>query len=806
MVKNIRIDRKIIALIIITLVFTVISTLHLTGAFNYLEYKSYDLRVRLLADYKIPSDNIIVILLKQDCLDWAQKERGWGWPWPREAYAEIVNYMSIGKAESLTFDLVFFEPSLYRNARQDEIIDDAVRFLESVQSGAETMPRGELSQNIINSLQALRAREDDAVLAKAASDNGKIVQAVFFSTRTGNEDSWPINLNAPLFNPVNFGEMLYRFNIGGMVNAQLPISELRNSANALGCITSEADQDGIIRRLRLFTLFDGKAVPGLAAASLIAGGTGTQVSYNKKKSSLEWEGYNIPVNKKGETLLNYRGDLDRYNLFSASEILQNIEAYSYGEEVLIPPEKFAGAYVFFGHYAPGLFDIYPTPISPVYPGVGCHITMLDNLLNGDFIRESKSWINMLILFAVTAAAVILTMFSRRIRVSAGGIVLITIIITAVSFAACGLGGLWMPMVTLITGIFAAFIVTALYIYFTDGNQKRFIKSVFSRYLSPKVIDRIILDPSQLKLGGEKLEMTAVFTGIRGFSVISEALGDPEKLVTLLNFYLTRMSGIVLDNQGTVDKYEGGAIRAFFGAPVHAEDHAALACRAALIMKKAEVEINREVTANGFVTKQVTEALKAKGIMRNANESPLFTRLGINTGGMVVGNMGTANKMDYTIMGDAVNLAARLEGVNKQYNTGGILISEYTREHIGSEFVTRPLSRVRAAGINIPLRLFELLDITTEATSELLSMVKNWNQAFKLYESRDFSAAKTIFSAVYDLNSKDLAAKKYMDRCVKYISAPPDEKTWNNGVDDLIWFKPGDFKIYDIKTTNGLHQG
>jgi adenylate cyclase len=159
-------------------------------------------------------------------------------------------------------------------------------------------------------------------------------------------------------------------------------------------------------------------------------------------------------------------------------------------------------------------------------------------------------------------------------------------------------------------------------------------------------------------------------------------------------------------------------------------------------------------------------------------------LGINTGDMVVGNMGTPNKMDYTIMGNAVNLAARLEGVNKQYNTGGILISEYTREHIDDEFILRPLSRVRVVGINTPLRLYELLDIRDEAPPELLVMVKSWEQAFAAYERRDFLAAQNIFHMIFQRSSADLAAKKYLDRCTKYLTAPPDDAAWDDGVDNL----------------------
>jgi len=188
---------------------------------------------------------------------------------------------------------------------------------------------------------------------------------------------------------------------------------------------------------------------------------------------------------------------------------------------------------------------------------------------------------------------------------------------------------------------------------------------------------------------------------------------------------------------------------------------------------------------GLVTPEVMKAMAGKGIISSIDDPcPLFTRLGINTGDMVVGNMGTPNKMDYTIMGNAVNLAARLEGVNKQYDTGGILISEYTRTHLGNEFVLRPLSRVRVVGINTPLRLYELLEIAESASPELLEMVKNWEQAFSFYEKRDFQSAQNIFQAICDKNKDDKAAKKYLNRCIKFVSSPPDEKAWDNGVDNL----------------------
>jgi len=203
------------------------------------------------------------------------------------------------------------------------------------------------------------------------------------------------------------------------------------------------------------------------------------------------------------------------------------------------------------------------------------------------------------------------------------------------------------------------------------------------------------------------------------------------------------------------------------------------------MKRAEVEINKEALELGLITPEVMKTMAEKKIISSIDDPcPLFTRIGINTGDMVVGNMGTPSKMDYTVMGNAVNLAARLEGVNKQYDTGGILISEYTRAQLGNEFVLRTLSKARVVGINTPMRLYELLDIVSEAPPELLRMVKNWEKAINFYEKRDFQAAQTIFQTIFDKNKRDLAAKKYLNRCVKFMSSPPNEKIWDNGVDNL----------------------
>jgi adenylate cyclase len=744
--------KSIAALVIVAALSLVMTLAYFGGLLNFLEYKLYDFRVNFTAPHLRPSDDIILVLLDQDSLDWARQERGWGWPWPRAAYAELTDYIGLGRAASLAFDVIFSEPSVHGG-------------------------------------------EDDRAFAEAASRFGKTAQIVVFSSQTGNAESWPNDLYKPLFQLRNFESMISEYeqmnqNVvsTGRMKAQFPVKELRDSAAIIGNVSGWADSDQIFRRNNLFSIFDGKAVPGLSAASLLVSGASNQITFNEEKKAIEWGDRVIPVDKHGRSILRFKGTLDRYAPYYAWQVLQSAEDYKNGKEPVIYPEDFNNRHVFFGLYAQGLFDIFSNPISSVYAGVGMHITMLDNILAQDFVRESPVWINILLIIGAIILVVILSLYCHRIVFSISGTVLILAVFAAVAMAAYHFSSLWMPMAAPLFAIIFAFITTSVYNYVTEGSKKRFIKSAFSQYLSPEVIEQIILDPSKLNLGGETREMSAIFTDIQRFSSISEALqkeygeGGPRALVNLLNLYLTEMSNVILDHKGTIDKYEGDAIIAFFGAPVWTEKHAALACRSALLMKKCEAAMYDKVMNPAGEFYKPLSALIESGAIRR--ERPLFTRLGINSGDMVVGNMGTPNKMNYTIMGNAVNLAARLEGVNKQYNTFGILISEYTKAKIGDEFVVRGLSRVRVVGVNTPLRLYELLGLREEASKETLDMVKSWEQGFGAYENKDFLAAKNTFARAHQKNANDGTAKLYLDRCEKYLASPPTPEKWDDGVDSL----------------------
>ena len=321
---------KIAAAFIITmLVFAASSLLMIGGVLNFPEYKTYDFRVRLLAGQTRPSDDIILILLTQDSLDWAQRERGWPWPWPRKAYAELVEYMELGGAKSVAFDMLFTEPSVYRNARQDEIIDSAVENLERAQQAAaqgesSRQAMGSMFRALVRALRELSSREDDASFVKAEKDFGRVVQTVFLSSQSGNRSSWPEGLDKPLFIP---GEAVPALRLGREdstpLAAQFPIDELRNHAGAIGTVTGIPDRvDYILRRGRLFYYFDGRLIPSLAAASLLAAGDKT-AELDYKAGQIRWGDSLLPVDRRGNLILHFKGELDRYVPYDFWEILES---------------------------------------------------------------------------------------------------------------------------------------------------------------------------------------------------------------------------------------------------------------------------------------------------------------------------------------------------------------------------------------------------------------------------------------------------------------------------------------------------
>ncbi len=415
-------------------------------------------------------------------------------------------------------------------------------------------------------------------------------------------------------------------------------------------------------------------------------------------------------------------------------------------------QRAAGAFCIIGEDVTSITDNGLTTFEEQFPNVGIHSTIANMILAQEFLDDTPYVIIILtaLLLSVGLALLIKRMGTGHALVAGAIGIVLTVSCSVLFFI---ITRRYPGMIVQLSSVALTFSSLSVRNFLKTLKEKAFLRNAFSRYLSPAVINEIIADPTKLNLGGEKREMTAIFTDIRGFSTISEQL-DPADLVKLLNIYLTAMSDIVLENQGTIDKYEGDAIIAFFGAPIHMHEHAALACRTAIRMKQAEAVLNERFLHEGL------------------SPVPLFTRIGLNSGDMIVGNMGTPNKMDYTIMGNAVNLAARLEGVNKQYDTRGILISEYTRSRIGTEFLLRRIDRVRVVGISTPLQLFELIGLSAETPTAVAERTALWEEAITAFQNGDFSGARRVFQTINQSDPEDGTARLYIERCSSNILNPP----------------------------------
>ena len=660
--------------IIVALISSLISVFFFKiGSLDNLENKAYDRRMRNSAVFFKPSDDIAFIKVDQESLDWAYEELGWSWPWPREAYAHLTNFLSAGNVNSIMFDMLYTEPSIY-------------------------------------------GQEDDQAFARAQKNCGKVVQTVF------RQDS-----NKVLF----------------------PIPEIKDTCALLANVTSSMDKDDIIRKYKPFEVIGGVLYPSLGLAPIFLENKGVK--------------FEIPsIDKNCNVRLRYLRSVDKYFPYKACDILESALKCEKGEESFFVPEDFEGDYVFFALYAPGLFDICSTPVSQVYPGVGTHITALDNYLQGNHIYDVPLFFDYLWILLVALLASFLVAIGERQKNQTRIVVFL-----GISFILGAIISFEIPFILFVFGIninqtapFLCYLVSFFLmfgvIYMMEGKQKRFIKYAFSQCLSKDVVNEIINNPSSFTLGGKKIFMSAIFSDIEKFSSISEIL-TASQLGKLLNYYLTRMSDVIINEKGTIDKYEGDAIVAMMGAPVKMEDHAIRACRAAIKMKYEEELMNKQIKSlvdSGSTIEAAkagidSELLETFEILIQNNKK-FFTRIGINSGEMIAGYFGSTLKKNYTIMGNNVNLASRLEGVNKQYKSR-ILITEATRNLIGDKFILRRLDKVQVVNVNTPITLYELLDEKDTGGIETVAYVKEWEEAMVLFDNEKYEESLSKFK---ELNAKD----------------------------------------------------
>lgn len=414
-------------------------------------------------------------------------------------------------------------------------------------------------------------------------------------------------------------------------------------------------------------------------------------------------------------------------------------------------KSLAGSFCVIGWSSTATTDIGVNPFHKEYVNIGTHAAVANTILQEDFLAEAPIWVSSLASLILAVGVILLVRrLSTRAQILAGFGA--TVAVLGGAYALFHFTGVYVAVVSPALATFVSFIVYSLASFLLSEREKSFLRKAFGTYLSGDVINQIIDDPSKLKLGGEKKWMSAMFTDIRGFSTVSELL-DAEQLVKLLNIYLSGMSDIILEHRGTIDKFEGDAIIAFFGAPVSYPEHAANMCESALLMKRKERELNERFAAEGLAP------------------NPLLTRIGLNTGDMVVGNMGTERKMDYTIMGNAVNLAARLEGVNKQYGSW-ILMTDATKTEAGDRFIYRRLDQVRVVGINTPVQLWELVDFKSDAQADTLGFLERFDEAHRVFDSRDWGRAIDRFKDLSAERPDDGPSRSYIKKCEVFMQKPP----------------------------------
>ncbi|MFI5280206.1 MAG: CHASE2 domain-containing protein [Gemmatimonadales bacterium] len=627
-----------------------------TYAMRALELKTLDARFRALHDPSRADTNIVIVDVDNASLEALRPLFG-RWPWRRESWATVVRFAAIGHARAVVFDFLLPDPDL------DHPASDSAFALAA--SAAGTVVQSVTLQQLVDSTG--RAATAGAPLLDS-STLARIERA-----------AWPMDGARPGRD--------YQI-------IEHPYEPLLGSSRALGVINFTPDPvDGALRRIPLLFGFRGRAYPtlGLAAAA-VTDTTRFRGRARFEGRTLMLGGVRVPVDT-GTLLVNWRGPYkvtgrsETYRIYPAAQIVHSYQALATGGQSEVPAEALRGKIVFVGASGSGLFEARANPFGSSDPGVLIHATVADNLLTGDFLRPASPAGNVAAtLLAALLAGLVVSLFASAwwSGIAAAALLALDIGVAAALFAR---GHVWVDMAAPSMALVLTFTGGMALNYVTEGRRKRQIRDMFSKYVAPEYVAQLAEDPASLDLAGRRAELSILFSDIRGFTSISEKL-EPHQVIEFLNEYLTQMAAIVKDSGGTLDKFIGDAVMAFWGEPVRHADHADRAADCALAMRDATARLAARWVAEG--------------------KPDLRIGIGISTAEVVVGNIGSLeHKLDYTVIGDGVNLASRLEGLNKEFKTT-IIISEFARVKLGDRFDTRALGDVKVKGKEQPVPIYELL--------------------------------------------------------------------------------------------------
>ncbi len=575
-----------------------------------------------------------------------------------------------------------------------------------------------------------------------------------------------------------------------------------DSTGRYGIVNVRTDVDGIFRRYMPF-VYDparDRRLPAFSMAVLSAYlNLPPSTTVENEPRTFHFGSHDIPKYDRTSFLINYYGPSGSFPRIDITDVLDDkdfktveelnnpgLEINTFDDTTRMPSldggkmvpngllynGTFEGKIVLVGSVNPEDKDLFPTSVGEgrqsgdnLMFGVEIHANVIQQILDGNYIRREPLWMTLLLVFGLSAFTFTLTAGLKAIRASYS--VAIEFLGVAIVFSELFIiywGSIQLfvhqnflaDMMSPITAVVVSYIASTIYNYITERKQKVLIKGMFSHYVNPTIVDELVADPEKLRLGGERKELTVLFSDIENFTRISEKI-SPEYMVQILNEYLNVMTAIIFSHQGTLDKYEGDAILAFWGAPIPQDDHALRACRAALDMQQS---------LNGL-----------RRLWSEEGKPPFHVRIGINTGEMVVGNMGGASRFDYTVIGDSVNLGSRLEGANKQYGTR-IIISEHTYRRVEAEVVVRELDMLIVSGKTQPIRVYELIGMQSDTIPpERREFLACYAEGLRLYREREWAGAVGAFQRALKINPVDPPTKLYLERICVYEQTPPPAD-WN----------------------------
>ena len=672
--------------------------LYQIGIITRLDNIIYDYRLRLTMPGGV-DDRIVILDIDEKSLDPRALGR---WPWGRDKIVTLLQRLfdKYGVAV-IGLDVVFAEP-------------DESSGLPVLERLAKTRLK-EIGP-FQSALNELRPQLDyDALFANFLKGR-PVVLGYYFSSDQNAVESGAIP--EPVLPAGSFSGRRIPFTSWKGFGGNLPQFQA-NAANA-GHFNPIVDDDGVVRRVPMLVEFKGKFYEAfsLAIARVLLNYPNVVPGYPPERfitrdyTGLEWlevGPIRVPVDENAAALVPYRGPQGSFPYISLADVWFD----------KVPVEKLKGKIALVGTTARGLFDLRSTPVENVYAGVEMHANLLAGMLDGKIKQKPPYVLGAEVILLLIGGIVlsILVPFLPPFRATLVSLAAL-LLITGLNLAVWTRADMVLPLAASLLMTVALFALNMSYGYFVESRSKRQFTELFGQYVPPELVDKMAEDPEQYSMEGKREDLTVLFCDVRGFTTISETL-DPQSLSAYINEYLTAMSMVIRDNRGTLDKYIGDAIMAFWGAPVADSGHHRNGVITAMQMQKKALALNEEFRKRGWPEFRIG--------------------IGLNSGVMSVGDMGSRVRKAYTVMGDPVNLGSRLEGITKQYGVG-ILVGESTKKGV-PDVVFREIDRVRVKGKDEPVAIFEPLGMDGQVEKAGLDELRLWNQMLRLYRAQNWDQAE-----------------------------------------------------------------